>query len=340
MKQLFKIAVCTSLLLLVLYSCNQKEVQLTGSMPSEMQGEYAYLSTLGEPEVYIDSIQVTDTAQFVFPLKNLKDKEAYLLTLKAIGETVPFVFDPQKPLTFHKEELLVRGNEESNALSDYLVEIKKMFQDDSLPDSAYFNFGKDFFYAHKNSPIGYYGFELCRMAAENPLDLENILNDAGERLQALPKIQQAKTIITNLKKTQPGMPFVDFEGEDKDGNKVKLSDYVGQGQYVLVDFWASWCGPCKGEIPGLKKLYGKYRSKGLAILGISVWDKKEDHLKAVKEEGIEWPQIITGKDNRTATEMYGIISIPQIMLIGPDGTILQRNLRGEAIEAAITPLYK
>ena len=132
--------------------------------------------------------------------------------------------------------------------------------------------------------------------------------------------------------TQAGMMYVDFEGFTVDGNASKLSDYVGNGKYVLVDFWASWCGPCKGEIPNLIELQNKFGSEKFTVLGVNVWDEEAKFKAALVEEGITYPQIYIPRDNKdNATELYGIQGIPQIILFGPDGTIIRRNLRGQSM---------
>lgn len=135
-----------------------------------------------------------------------------------------------------------------------------------------------------------------------------------------------------------GAMFTDFTIEQPDGSKVSLSDYVGKGKYVLVDFWASWCGPCRAEIPNIKELYDKYHSKGLDVLGVAVWDKVEDTQKAIKELGIVWPQIINAQ--QIPTELYGIQGIPHIILFAPDGTIVARDLREEAMKGKVAEVMK
>ena len=137
--------------------------------------------------------------------------------------------------------------------------------------------------------------------------------------------------------TEEGAKFLDFTIEDSDGQSVSFSDYVGKGKYVLVDFWASWCGPCKREIPNIRAAYEKYGPKGLEVLSVAVWDKPEDTKAAAAEHGVVWSQIINAQ--QIPTDLYGIRGIPQIMLFGPDGTILKRDLRGEGIEAELAKYF-
>ena len=144
--------------------------------------------------------------------------------------------------------------------------------------------------------------------------------------------------LSNAKSaTAEGKMFTDFtvvqDESDPEGSKVSLSDYVGKGKYVLVDFWASWCGPCKQELPNIAAVYNKYKGDNFDVLSIAVWDDPADTKVAAEEEGITWSQIINAQ--QVPTDIYGIEGIPHIILFGPDGTILKRDLRGDNIEAAV-----
>ena len=134
-----------------------------------------------------------------------------------------------------------------------------------------------------------------------------------------------------------GAKYEDFTVK-YDGRSTKLSDYVGHGQYVLIDFWASWCGPCRAEIPNLMAVYQKYKDQGLMVVGIASWDKPEASLKAIEEDGVSYPQIINAQD--IATNAYNIGGIPHIILFAPDGTILARGLRGEEIEKKLKEIFE
>ena len=182
---------------------------------------------------------------------------------------------------------------------------------------------------HSNDAIGLIALQnLLGMEGVTVAKAEALLQQAGDRLRAEESITKMVERLRRVEATQAGAQFVDFEGVDDANKAVRLSDYVGKGHYVLVDFWASWCGPCRREIAHLKKVRDTYTDKGLVILGTVVWDEMEDHLKAMKELEITWPQIF----NKTeATELYGIAGIPQIILFDPAGKIAARDLRGEEI---------
>ena len=182
---------------------------------------------------------------------------------------------------------------------------------------------------HSNDAIGLIALQtLLGMEDVNVAKAEALLQQAGDRLRAEESITKMVARLRRVEATQAGAQFVDFEGVDDANKAVRLSDYVGKGHYVLVDFWASWCGPCRREIGHLKKVRDAYTDKGLVILGTVVWDEMEDHLKAMKELEITWPQIFNKAE---ATELYGIAGIPQIILFDPAGKIVARDLRGEEI---------
>lgn len=154
-------------------------------------------------------------------------------------------------------------------------------------------------------------------------------------------INDLRAFLEVAEKTKEGKMFVDFSGLDMEGNASKLSDYVGKGKYVLADFWASWCGPCKMEIPNLIELHKQFAGEKFIVLGVNVWDQEDKFKASLKEEGITYPQIYIPRDNKdNATELYSIRGIPQIMLFGPDGTIVKRNLRGQEMKDFVADQLK
>ena len=155
------------------------------------------------------------------------------------------------------------------------------------------------------------------------------------------KVKSLKEYVETVAKTAVGQKYIDFTLNTPEGNPVKLSDFVAANNYTLIDFWASWCGPCRMEIPNVVAAYAKYKAKGFGIVGVSLDNNAESWKKAIKDLNITWPQMSDLKGWQCeAAGLYGIRAIPATLLVSKDGTIVARDLRGEDLEAKLAELMK
>ena len=139
-------------------------------------------------------------------------------------------------------------------------------------------------------------------------------------------------------------PFLDFEAEAPEGTKHHLSDYAGRGQYVLIDFWASWCGPCIASFPLMEQMHEVFGERGLRIIGVSIDQDKDSWLNAVDKYQLPWLQLretIASQSNRTsASEKYGITGVPTLVLIAPDGTVISTDLDRKELKTKLEEIFE
>ena len=169
--------------------------------------------------------------------------------------------------------------------------------------------------------------------------LENAVNSTDKSLANNKYVKLLNDKVTTLKKVQIGQPFIDFSQDDPQKNPVSLASVVEKNKYVLVDFWASWCQPCRGENPNVVKAFHKYHDKGFTVFGVSFDSKKDNWIKAIQDDGLTWTHVSDLKGwGNAAGKLYGIQSIPQNILIGPEGKIIARNVRGQALQDKLKEL--
>lgn len=178
--------------------------------------------------------------------------------------------------------------------------------------------------------IGEYSFyrNVHYLKPQKTVELFPLLSD---EFKSTERFNKTEATINAKLNTAEGKPFIDVTGLDFNGKEVSLSDFAGKGKVVLIDFWASWCGPCRAAMPELKATYEKYKNKGLVIVGISLDADREKWEKGTQDDGIEWPQFSNLKGwDEPAARAYGVNSIPHTVLIGKDGIIAARNNSTEA----------
>jgi thiol-disulfide isomerase/thioredoxin len=227
-----------------------------------------------------------------------------------------------KELENKKMALIQKAEDEGKELSEEQVsELQALSKQQSDMLAAV---GKKYYEKDKETILG--AFELMFLQGLLPEEeFTSLYDQGGEAIKKFPPFIKAFEAKANKDKTKSGTKYVDFQGVNpKDMSQVlKLSDFAEKGNYVLLDFWASWCGPCRAAMPDIKQLNDKYSGKGLEVIGVVVSDEIEDHLKSAADLKITWPQIFD-KENTIIT-LYGIEGIPTLILLGKDGTILVRT---------------
>ncbi|UGU14739.1 AhpC/TSA family protein [Sinomicrobium kalidii] len=197
----------------------------------------------------------------------------------------------------------------------------------------------DFIRKHTNSVASALIIQERYITYPNLEMADKLYNSLSPEVQESHYGKQLHASLATMKKTAVGNKAPDFTQPDREGNRVSLSDF--RGQYVFLDFWASWCAPCRKENPNVLEAYKKYHEAGLEIVAVSLDDKKDKWEKAIEEDGLTWLHLsdLKGFKNEAAQE-YGVQAIPQNFLIDPQGQIIGKNLRGEGLQEKLKEVFE
>ncbi|MDR3227362.1 MAG: AhpC/TSA family protein [Prevotellaceae bacterium] len=349
-------------------ACSEKKsYTINGNVEQEdLNGQTVYLKKQSDNKlVSIDSTQIADN-KFSFT-GNVKSTEVYVIVL-ANKQRVVVVDNVPIDITVGEKEINVSGTELNDVVTQFMkqrnvitekvndiyVRYDQAKQDgtlnqefeDSLDaeydeiEKEYNDLGIAFLKENINNKAGEYFIE--RIVAQMEVEkIEEILSDATEETLNNETFKKITERVKAAKTVAVGQPFVDIEMPSPQGETIKLSDYAGKGKYVLIDFWAAWCGPCRNEMPTLVEVYAQYKDKNFEIVGVSFDKDKESWLKGIEELGITWVQMSDVKYWQSeGAKLYNVRSIPHTVLIDPQGIIIEKNLRGQALKDKLAELIK
>lgn len=359
---------------LLLAACSEKPgYEITGTVSNaDLNGNYVYLYEYGKQDAQpIDSALVTNSA---FSFKGTQN-ESTLATIQFSTDLVPEKRGEATPFktTFTLENGKIVINLDSTAsvvtgtpandaekaakdkINAFIDEMGKLgddirSEDKTIAQAAEKKYDEisdkitqvicNYILEHMDQkmPAKYMYDNRYNLSEEQQ---NEILSKADSNFKAQPNIDKMISHLEVLKKVSVGKQFTDFEMADMKGNMHKLSEFVGNGKVVLIDFWASWCPPCRKEMPHIVELYKQYKNKGFEIVGISLDSKPEAWAKGIKDLNITWPQLsdLKGWSNAGAA-IYGVNSIPHTLLVDKDGTIVAKNIHGEEIDAKLQEVLK
>jgi thiol-disulfide isomerase/thioredoxin len=346
----------------VLWSCQNNNYTIKGTVAdSALEGANVYLQKSTDDGLVTVETTTIENGAFTFT----GEADADVLRFVSLSETpqpgvqdrVPVLLERGTTTIVFGENISVKGTRLNTLFNDFRIQQSELIQkareldaemrEERAKISAEL---QNLAYTFVKNNIGNELGKFVLRSSINSFDEEKqveLLALTDESFKAEPRIARLINRIENSKNVAVGKKFIDFTMQDPAGNEVSLSDFVGKGNYVLVDFWAAWCPPCRAKMPHMVELYARYKGKGFEIVGVSLdgqFGDERDHaawVAGIKEMNMTWPQMSDLKFwHSPVVELYAFNGIPHLILLDKDGTIIARNenLHGEALDKKLAEL--
>ncbi|WP_374165943.1 redoxin domain-containing protein [Arcticibacter sp. MXS-1] len=327
MKSLLFVSVITLFSISGSFAQTAREPVVISGTVDKAAGEYVYLRKFQDKLfVTLDSAKIKDNA-FVFK-KELQIPELYgLSTTKEQSPFYLFVDSKNTRVKLNTDDYKSSVVEGSPS-QDLFVSFSKS-QDVEIAD---------FIKKHPSSIVTAYVLYRNYSYRLSPEEIDRYVSQLAPQLQESQYARVLHELSKTLRTVEQGRPAPDFALNTPEGKEIRLSDF--KGKYVLVDFWASWCPPCREDNPNVVQAYNKYKDKGFEILGVSLDRNKASWEKAIRDDKLTWTHVSDlAYWKSKAAAIYGVRAIPANVLVAPDGKIVGKNLRGEELQAKLQEIY-